>query len=154
VPQLDPILIASRWTCGDIPPEKIAQIAIQLIEAGYEEPAVYRVAAEDNVSSREQVERLLQRMFSELDVEYPMPLEEAHRIVARHIASEVTAGLKDPWMAASQLDRVVPHWETEDRNVWQIYGIADEADWDSGEGRSIAILESELIAAFAELARS
>ena len=65
---LDPVLIASRWTCGDLLPENMAQTAIKLIEAGHEEPSVYRVAAEDKVYSRDQVEMLVQRMFSALRV--------------------------------------------------------------------------------------
>jgi len=152
--QLDPVLIASRWVCGDLLPENIPQVAVGLIEAGHEHPAVYRVAAEDRVYSRDQVEPLLQRMFSALGVAYPMALKDARQIVARQIAREVTAGLKNPWSAATQLDRVVPHWETKDGNVWAIYGIADEADWDSGSGRNISTLEAELIAAFTQLARS
>jgi hypothetical protein len=43
---LDPLLLASRWMCGDLLPEDIPKIAIELIEAGREEPSIYRVAAE------------------------------------------------------------------------------------------------------------
>ena len=152
--QLDPVLIAARWTCGDLLPEAIPQVAIQLIEAGHAEPSVCRVAAEDKVYSRDQVERLLQRMFSSLKAPYPMSQEDARQIVALQIAREVTAGLKDPWSAAVQLDRVMPHWETKDQDIWAIYGIADEVDWDPGDGRSLATLEPELIEAFGQLARS
>ena len=151
--QLDPVLIASRWTCGDLLPENIVKIAIELIEAGHEEPSVYRVAAEDKVYSRDQVEMLVQRMFSALRVPYPMSQENARQTVARLIAREVTAGLTDPWTAAKHLDRVVPHWETKDENIWAIYGITDEAEWDPGEGRILATLEPELINAFEQLAR-
>lgn len=79
---LDPVLIASRWTCGDLLPENIAQTAVQLIEAGHEEPSVYRVAAEDEVYSRDQVEMLVQRMFSALRVPYPISQESARQTVA------------------------------------------------------------------------
>ena len=150
---LDPVLIASRWTCGDLLPENMAQTAIQLIEAGHEEQSVYRVAAEDKVYSRDQVEMLVQRMFSALRVPYPMSQESARQTVARQIAREVAARLKDPWKAASQLDRVVPHWETKDDNIWAIYTITDEAEWDPGEGRIVKTLEPELIKAFEQLAR-
>ena len=152
--RLDPMLIASRWICGDLLPENIPQIAIELIEAGHEEPSVYRVAAEDKVYSRDQVETLVRRMFSALKVPYPLSQGDARKTVARQIAREVTAGLKDPWAAAAHLDRVVPHWETRDESIWAIYGIADEADWDHGEGRSVATLEPDLIRAFQQLARS
>jgi hypothetical protein len=152
--KLDPVLIASRWTCGDLLPENIPQIAIELIEAGHEEPSVYRIAAEDKVYSRDQVETLVQRMFFALRVPYPMSQEDARQTVARQIAREVIAGLKDPWSAAAQLDRVVPHWETKDENIWAIYGIADEADWDPGDERNSATLEPQLIEAFEKLARS
>jgi hypothetical protein len=153
ISHLDPVLIASRWTCGDLLPENIAQTAVQLIEAGHEEPSVYRVAAEDEVYSRDQVEMLVQRMFSALGVPYPMSQESAQQTVARQIAREVAAGLKDPWKAASQLDRIVPHWETKDENIWAIYAITDEAEWDPGEGRIVKTLEPELIEAFEQLAR-
>jgi len=152
--RLDPVLVASRWACGDLLPENIPQVAVGLIEAGYEHPTVYRVAAEDRIYSRDQVEPLLARMFSALGVAYPMALKNARQTVARQIAREVMAGLKNPWSAAMQLDRIVPHWETEDQNVWAIYGIADEVDWDSGFGRNISTLEAELIEAFTRLARS
>jgi hypothetical protein len=152
--QLDPVLLASRWICGDILPENIPQMAIQLIEAGVENAAVYRVAAEDKVYSRDQIERLVARMFLALNVPYPIAQESARGIVARQIAREVIAGLKDPWLAAAQLDRVVPHWETEDKNIWAIYGITDEVDWDSGYGRNPAILELELVKTFRQLACS
>ena len=150
----DPILVASRWVCGDLLPENIAQTAVQLIEAGYEEPSVYRIAAEDKVYSRNQVEMLVHRMFSALGVPYPMSQEDAREVVARQIAREVTAGLSDPWTAAVRLDRVVPHWETNDENILAIYCITDEAEWDFGEGRVVATLEPELMSAFEQLARS
>jgi hypothetical protein len=153
MPNLEPFLLASRWTCGDLLPENIARTAVELIEAGYEEPSVYRLAAEDKVYSRDQVEILVQQMFSALRVPYPMSREDARQTVARQIAREVTAGLKDPWTAAKQLDRVVPHWETKDESIWAIYGITDEAEWDRGEGRIVATLEPKLIDAFEQLAR-
>lgn len=152
--KLNPFLIASRWICGDLLPENIPQTAIELIEAGHEEPSVYRVAAEDKVYSRDQMESLVHRMFSALKVPYPLSQEEARQTVARQIAREVMAGLKDPWAAAAQLDRVVPHWETKEESIWAIYGIADEADWGAGDGRGVATLEPELIKAFQQLACS
>jgi len=152
--KLDPVLIASRGICGDLLPQDIPRIAIELIEAGHEDPSVYRVAAEDNVNRRDDVEAILKRMFSALRVEYPISLEEARQIVARQIAREVVAGLKNPWNAAAQLDRIAPHWDTKDENIWAVYGIADEADWGPGYGRSPSILEPELTQAFERLACS
>jgi len=149
----DPVLLASRWAVEDLLPENVPQMAIELIEAGHEEPSVYRVAAEDKVYSRDQVEALLHQMFISLGVTYPISLESARHTVARQIAREVMAGLRDPWIAAAQLDRLVPHWETRNENIWTIYGITDEADWDAGYGRSLATLEQELINAFEQLAR-
>jgi len=151
---LDPILLASRWLCGDLLPEDVPQVAIELIEAGREEPSIYRVAAEVNVNSRDDVEALLGRMFPALGVEYPMPLEVARQTLARQIAREVVAGRRDPWTAAMRLERAFPHWETEDQNILDIYCAADEADWDPGYGRSDAILEHELIQGFERLAGS
>ena len=152
--RLDPLLIASRWICGDILPESLPQIAIELLEAGFEDQTVSRLAADDRVYSRDQVERLLERVFRALEVPYPIPQESARQIVARQIAREVTAGLMDPWLAAAKLDRIVPHWETKDENVIAIYAIADEADWDPGHGRNSATLELELVDAFQQLACS
>jgi hypothetical protein len=151
---LDPLLLASRWLCGDLLPEDIPKIAIELIEAGREEPSIYRVAAEVKVNSRDDVEGLLGRMFVALGVEYPISLEVARQTVARQIAREVLAGRRDPWTAAMRLDRAFPHWETQDQNILDIYCTADEADWDPGYGRSDAILEQQLIQAFERLAGS
>ena len=152
--RLDPALLAARWTCGDLLPENVPGIAVELIEAGQENSAVYRVAAEDRVYSRDQIEILVQRLFVALGVSYPMSLEGARQTVAWQIAREVAAGLRDPWTAAAQLDRVVPHWEAKDENVLAIYLIADEAEWDPGYGRGPSTLQSELIEAFGRLARS
>jgi hypothetical protein len=151
---LDPVLIAARWVCEDLLPENVPAIAVDLIEAGYEQPAVYRVAAEDRVTSRAQIERLLQEIFSAVGAAYPMPLRQARQVMSRQIAREVLAELKDPWNAALQLDRLVPHWETDDENVLAVYDIADEASWDSGYGRDQSVLESELIEVFWKLARA
>jgi hypothetical protein len=148
--KLDPVLIAARWTCGDLLPENVPEVAIGLIEAGHEEPSVYRVAAEVKVASRGDVETLLKRMFAALGVSYPIPLENARLIVARQIASEVVAGLRDPWAAAVQLERVAPHWETRNKDIFDVYCIADEYDC---YGRSRPILELELVQAFERLAR-
>lgn len=82
-----------------------------------------------------------------------MSQEDARQTVARQIAREVAAGLRDPWKAAQQLDRVIPHWATRSDNIWAVYGITDEAEWDTGEGRIVATLEPELINAFEQLAR-
>lgn len=152
--KLDPVLIASRWICGDLLPEDIPQIAIALSEAGYEDPSVYRVAAESKVDSRNQVERLVRPMFAALGVPSQMSQEGARQIVARQIAREVIAGLRDPWSAATHLDRVVPHWTTSDTAILGVYGILDETEWSPGDGRSLATLEPELIRAFQQLARS
>jgi hypothetical protein len=152
--KLDPVLIASRWICGDLLPEDVPNIAIELIEAGHEESSVCRVAAEFHVNSRDDVETLLKRMFSELGVEYPISLENARQTVARQIAREVVANKKDPWTAATQLDRIAPHWETKNKNILDVYCIADEADWDPGDGRSGSKLDLELLQAFERLAYS
>jgi hypothetical protein len=152
--KLDPVLLASRWICRDLLPEVVPQIAIELIEAGHENPAVSRLAAEDKINSRDDVEALLKRMFSALEVEYPISLEEARKTLARQIAREVASGLKNPWIAAAQLDRVAPHWEMKDENIRAVYSIADEAGWDPGYGRRESVLEQELIRTFEQIARS
>jgi hypothetical protein len=115
--KIDPVLIAARWICGDLLPEDVPEVAIGLIEVGHEEPSVYRVAAEVKVACRDDVETLLNRMFAALGVSYPIPLEDARLTVARQIAREVVAGLKDPWAAAMKLDRVAPHWEMENQEI-------------------------------------
>lgn len=71
-------------------------MAIELIEAGFEEPTVYRVAAEDKMNCRDDAERLLQRMFSALAVEYRIPVDKARQTLARQLAREVVPGMKDP----------------------------------------------------------
>ena len=125
-------------------------MAIELIEAGSEELSVYRVAAEDKFYSRDHAETLVRKMFVSLGVTYPVPLESARQTMAQQIAREVMAGLRDPWKAAAKLDRVVPHWETRDENIWAIYAIKDEADeW---YVRNVAALEPELMEAFGRLA--
>jgi hypothetical protein len=152
--KLDPTLIAARWVCGDLLPENVPETAIGLIEAGYEEPSVYRVAAEDNVSARADVESLLQRMFNALGVTYPISLEDARVILSRQIAREVVAGLKNPWSAAKQLESAVPPWETRNENIQNVFWIADESEWDPAEGRNQSTLDMELVKAFERLACS
>jgi hypothetical protein len=80
------------------------------------------------------------------------PLKRLDASTAPPVSANAAAN-KDPWKAASQLDRIVPHWETKDENIWAIYTITDEAEWDPGEGRIVKTLEPELIKAFEQLAR-
>ena len=149
---LSPLILAARWSSHDLYGEEMPGIAADLLEAGFDTPALKRLAGETQVNGSSDVEPLVGRMFRELGISYPLQEDEAKLIASRQIAREVVAGSRNAWAAASHIEKVI--WSRIPANIELdlIFSINDEIDWDAPERRPLAQLDAALINAFARLA--
>ena len=97
-------------------------IAADLLEVGYDTPAIRRLAGEMHIRSSSDVESLIVRIFGDFAVRYPLSHTEANLIVSRQIAREVIAGIRNPWAAANKLEISIWGWRAPKfdagRNLW------------------------------------
>jgi hypothetical protein len=149
---LSPIILAARWSSRDLYGEDMPGIAADLLEAGYDTPALRRLSAETHINGSAEVEPLVGRMFCELGIHYPLREEEANLIASRQIAREVIAGSRNAWAAASHIEIVIWGRIPGNAELEMIFSINDEIDWDAPERRSLPELDAALIDAFARLA--
>lgn len=151
---LAPYLLAVRWQCHDLYGEDMPRLATDMLEAGFDTPSLIRLAGEINVKSSADVEPLVDRMFQELGVPYPITEFEAKLIVSRQIAREVIAGERNEWAAANHLEIAIWGWEgTAIPQLDEIFMINDEIDWEQKYRRPLAELRTSLLDCFASLAR-
>jgi SOS-response transcriptional repressor LexA len=128
-------------------------IAADLLEAGYDTPTIRRLAGEMNVVSSSDVEALVERMFRESAVRYPLSQTEANLIVSRQIAREVIAGVRNPWAAANTLEISIWGWHAPNSILGEIFGINDAIDIEPKYRPSLEELRNQLLDSFASLAR-
>jgi hypothetical protein len=153
---LSPFLLAARWQSHDLYGEDMPRVAADLLEAGYDTPALRRLAGEIQVHSSSDVEPLVARMFHELGVAFPLSGVQARMVTTRQVAREVIAGLRNRWAAANYLEIVVwgwHAWHPADPNIAALFAINDEIDWDQSYRRSIDTLNREMLSLFALVAR-
>jgi hypothetical protein len=148
---LSPILLAAQWMSHELYGQDMPKVAIDLLEAGYETPAMIRLAGETEITHSSDAEPLVGAMFRELGVQYPLSDLTAKLIATRQIAREVIAGVRNSWAAVSHIKIVIWNRIAETEEVDALFSIADELDWDAPERRSLALLDSELIRTFADL---
>lgn len=127
-------------------------IAADLLEAGFDSPALRRLAGEMQVNGSAEIEPLVGRMFRELGIGYPLQEKEANLIASRQIAREVIAGSRNAWAAANHIEIVIWNRISENAEVEMIFSINDEIDWDAPERRPLPELDAALVDAFARLA--
>jgi hypothetical protein len=126
-------------------------IAADLLEAGFDTPALRRLAGETQTNGSAEVEFLVGRTFRELGIRYPLKEEEAKLIASRQIAREVIAGSRNARAAANHLEIVIWGRIPGNDELDVIFSVNDEIDWDAPERRSLAELDAALISAFARL---
>ena len=152
-PPLSPYLLAARWQSHDLYGEDMPRIAADLLEAGHDTPNLRRLAGEMNVRSSSEVEPLVERMFKDFSVRYPLTETEANLIVSRQIAREVIAGVRNPWAAANHIEIAIWGWRVPNSPLEAIVGINDEIDWEPKYRRPLDTLRNALFDSFASLAR-
>jgi hypothetical protein len=150
---LTPKELAAQWTAGKIPCEKIPAVLLDLLERGFDTPALRRAAAEPTFALTAEAEPFMARVFPELGVEYPMKAELWRLVVSRQIAREVIAGKVSAWDGAARLFWGV--WNRE-RNppiaaVRDVIALHDCRS-DSITRERMVAMNSELVAKFAEIA--
>src|SRR5208337_1931788 len=85
-------LLAARWASGEIYPEKMPEMAANLLESGLDSPSMRRLAGEMHVRSIADVQDVLDKMFREFEVELPSSEFEARQHTSVQITREVIAG--------------------------------------------------------------
>lgn len=148
-----PYLLAARWRTHDLYGEDMPTVAADLLQAGNDTPALRRLAGEMNVRSSSEVEPLVERIFKEFGIRYPLSEMEANLIISRQIAREVIAGIRNPWAAASSLEITIWGWHPPNPTFGTIFGINEAIDIDPRYRPSIESLRAELLDSFACLGR-
>jgi hypothetical protein len=112
------------------------------------------LAGEDSVHCTADVKELVDKMFRELRVPYPLSETDAKFIYTRQIAREVIAGKRNAWAAANHLEIVVWGWEAQSPDLSALFQLNDEIDWDAPYRRPLSTLSAELIETIARLGTS
>ena len=149
---LSPMILAARWAAHDLYGEDMPGIAADLLEKGFDSPALRRLAGEMQIDNSEAAEPLVGRMFRELGFLYPLKDHQAKLIVSRQVAREVIAGHRNAWSAANYLEIAIWSWVPFNADLTEIFSINDEIDWDPQYRRSLSDLQCALIAAFVRVA--
>jgi hypothetical protein len=145
-----PQILAARWITHDLYGEDMPSIAANLLEAGYDTPALCQLAGEIQVACSADVEDLVARMFRDFHVPYPMSEDEAKMIFSRQIAREVIAGKRNAWAAAS-LTHQMWRWNSENADLNQISELRGSLDWDAVNQNRLPEMTADLITAFARV---
>jgi hypothetical protein len=150
-PKLTPKLLAAQWIFGDLRGEDMPPLAADLLEAGFDSPSLRRLAGEIFTNCTADVQDLVDKMFRELAVPYPMSEPEAKLLLTRQIAREVISGKRNPWAATTHLERVVWNKKCDDADVQHLFDLHDEINWNTANRGMIPALTVELIETFARL---
>jgi hypothetical protein len=151
-PSLTPILIAARWISHDLSNEDMPGIAADLLEAGYDTPALIRLAGEMQIYGSPDADRLIGKAFHELGIPWPLSEVQAGLIATRQIAREVIAGKRDPYRAASHLEVVLWGWRPVTDDLEFLFTLNDEFSWDPEHQRYLPAILQDQLETFARLA--
>ncbi len=149
---LAPQMLAARWASRDLWGSEMPQIAANLLAAGYDSPALHRLAEEPNIAQSGNLEELVTQLFHELSAEYPLTEDEINRIFIRQIAREVIAGKKNPWAAANHVAAMLRGHLANDPDIVLITGLLDPMIWEDLGYEELPAMTQELVEAFARLA--
>lgn len=150
-PATAPELIAAKWASGEIYPEQTPGIAADLLESGLDTPSMRRLAGEMRVGCRADVEDLVVRMLKELGVKVPASETQARMLATRQIAREVVAGMRNPWKAASDLERIWTHEIWHHKDLCDVAQLLEELDCLNIARGRLPQLTEELVELFARL---
>ncbi|MGA2217399.1 MAG: hypothetical protein ABSG51_04895, partial [Terracidiphilus sp.] len=150
VTELD--LLAARWASGEVWPEKMPGIAADLLESGLDSPSLCRLAGEMHVRRIADVQQIVEKMFRELGVELPASELAARQHTSLQIAREVIAGVRNPWKAAAELDRIWSYEIWNHKYLCDIAQLLEALDYAPNSRGDLPKLTEELIGLFAELA--
>jgi hypothetical protein len=112
-------------------------VAADLLASGYDSPSLRRLAGETDIANSADEEPLVASIFRELGSFYPPSERISKLITSGQIASEVIAGLSDPWRAAKAIGQVW-RWEPAIPELENIDSILDEVDWSREHRRASA----------------
>lgn len=150
-PPLSPRLLAARWASHDLRGEDMPSIAADLLEAGYDTPTLRRLAGEMNVTCSADVEELVEKMFRELDIYYPLSEAQAKLFFTQQISREVVAGMRNPWKAASELNRLWGYEIWHHKDLCDVAQLHEELDYISVARGTLPQLTKELVNTYARL---
>lgn len=149
--KLSPAILAAEWVRGDLHAEDMPEIAADLLQSGLDTPAIRRLAGEMRVASSADIEPIIERMFRELSVPYPMSETEAFLVYSRQISREVIHGKRNAWAAASHLVKGTWSRHREIPEIHAFSELLDSLDWNTVRGGTLPELTAELIEVFARL---
>jgi hypothetical protein len=150
-PKLDLCLLAARWVVADLLPEDMPGIAADLLEMGFDTPSLRRLAGEILVHCKADVDALVAKSFHELRVDYLIPEGSAIAIVTRQIARDVIWGVRSLRSGASYIEFKQWSWRQQIPDLWTLYELNDEFDWDVQYRRPVTEIAAEMLETFARL---
>jgi hypothetical protein len=110
---MDLLVLQAQWKAGSLRADRIHNIATELLEAGFDTPAIVRLAGMMGASSWE-VEPILEEAFREMGLapvddrtaRWRLAYESARQIASREVTP--LEGAKQLWVLASELDLPKP----------------------------------------------
>lgn len=98
---LDLSAILNTYVLGDLLADDLPTIAMRAIDAGYDSPSLFQLAASEGYDSQ-YLQNLFLKVLDELGVSLPAP-NEAALLTARSIADDVLNGNFAPYDGAKQI---------------------------------------------------
>ncbi len=144
-------LLAAAWGCNDIYAEHMPAIAADLLEDGYDSPSLRRLAGEIDITHRSDVAPLVEKVFHELNVPFPMNEKQAKLILTRQLAREVFAGKRNIFVASSHLEGVW-WWDSNIQILGDLFQLNDSRSWEMKYRPSEEKIPQDMVAIFAKLA--
>jgi hypothetical protein len=121
--------LRAHWELGRLPPEKLPNVALQLLEAGFDGQSIRELAGFVR-PSRGEVDALADAAFEEAGAEQLGPAAAAW-VVAREIASAIVTGEISPHQGAQDIANLATT-SPELRSLNVFAGLASEWEDDLG----------------------
>lgn len=123
----DPDLFAAKWYCSMVNPEDMPSFAADALEAGFDGPALRRLAGLIKPTSRD-IGTLLDEVLDEIGEIKVRSKEQGIFKLAKTVAQAIVDGQIDPFQGAERLS----HYAMEARypaELVEFYQLADEPLW-------------------------